>query len=230
MKKENDARLLVRDRIKELGLNMADVSRKVGRNQTYIQQFVTKSSPKELPEKVRQKLAAILGIPENSLRNEAFSGAIRLPNNENPSPVFRPTPYPSSGVRDLPILGAAVGGIGGPRLMLNGDAVEYVDRPGDLVGVTNAYGLYVVEDSMSPRYCHGEMVYVNPNKPISAGHFVIVQFWDKDPSEPLYTIKQFVRQDAKRLKLRQLNPEREIEIPSDRVIGIHRVVGAREVS
>lgn len=220
-------RLLVKERIEALDLNMADISRQIGRNPTYVQQYIKRRSPVVLPEVERHKIAEILRIPESSLRSTKAS---HLPKTEISPVIFRPAPYPFSGTRDLPILGAAVGGIGGPRLMLNGDAVEYVDRPGDLIGVTNAYGLYVVEDSMSPRYCHGEMVYVNPNKPVNAGHFVIVQFWDEDPNEPLYTIKQFVRQDAKRLKLRQLNPDKEIEIPSDRVIGIHRVVGAREVS
>jgi phage repressor protein C with HTH and peptisase S24 domain len=51
-----------------LGLDMAGVSRRLGHNHAYIQQFVTKGKPQSLPEETRIALAGILGLDERQLR------------------------------------------------------------------------------------------------------------------------------------------------------------------
>lgn len=49
------------------GVSLASLSRMIGRNDTYLQQYVTKGSPKKLEEEDRRKLATFLGIKESSL-------------------------------------------------------------------------------------------------------------------------------------------------------------------
>ncbi len=66
--RDDPARRLVSAKIKEKGLDMARLSREIGMNQTYVQQYLTKGSPKFLPEIQRRKLARLLDIDEQALR------------------------------------------------------------------------------------------------------------------------------------------------------------------
>ena len=49
---------------------------------------------------------------------------------------------------------------------------------------------------------------------------------DAGDFHPLCYIKEFVRRTATRLVVHQYNPDGDIEWPTDRVLAIHRVVGA----
>lgn len=54
---------LVRDR----GLDLASVSRMIGRNDAYLQQFVKRGTPRRLPEQERLHLAIALNVDEREL-------------------------------------------------------------------------------------------------------------------------------------------------------------------
>ena len=47
--------------------NLARLSRLLGRNHAYLQQFVRRGTPKRLPEDLRRDLARILAVPESEL-------------------------------------------------------------------------------------------------------------------------------------------------------------------
>ncbi len=57
------------DAVADKGANLAELSRALGRNHAYLQQFVRRGVPADLPEKVRLKLALLLGVDERTLRN-----------------------------------------------------------------------------------------------------------------------------------------------------------------
>jgi phage repressor protein C with HTH and peptisase S24 domain len=60
-----------RERLSELarerGSSLAALSRMLGRNGTYLQQFITKGSPRKLEEEDRRKLAQFFGVGEAEL-------------------------------------------------------------------------------------------------------------------------------------------------------------------
>jgi phage repressor protein C with HTH and peptisase S24 domain len=60
-----------RERLSELarerGSSLAALSRMLGRNGTYLQQFITKGSPRKLEEEDRRKLAQFFGVSEAEL-------------------------------------------------------------------------------------------------------------------------------------------------------------------
>jgi len=58
-------RKIIKDRIEELGMYYSEVSNKIGRNHSYIQQYLDRQVPKELPEKTRKALAEVLKIEES---------------------------------------------------------------------------------------------------------------------------------------------------------------------
>lgn len=61
-------RKILVDTVTERGANLAELSRAVGRNHAYLQQFVKRGVPAELPEKIRLKLALLLEVDERVLR------------------------------------------------------------------------------------------------------------------------------------------------------------------
>jgi phage repressor protein C with HTH and peptisase S24 domain len=128
----------------------------------------------------------------------------------------------------LKVVGMAEGGPEGWNIW-NGDIIQYITRPANLVGVAFAYAVYVTGTSMEPRYHAGETVHIHPGKPILPGAYVLVQRKPKGPGEPpLAVIKRLVRRSGNRVILEQYNPPKTFEIKADDIVSIHRIVGSSE--
>jgi phage repressor protein C with HTH and peptisase S24 domain len=123
----------------------------------------------------------------------------------------------------IPAYGQAVGGRDG-EFILNGNRIVDVLAPPSLAGVPDAYAVYVVGDSMEPRYFAGEAVFVNPRLPVRRGDFVVAQIAVEDGEPPHAYIKRFVARDARILRLEQFNPRKTLEFPVARVISVHRII------
>ena len=123
----------------------------------------------------------------------------------------------------IPAYGQAVGGKDG-EFILNGNRIVDVLAPPSLQGVPDAYAVYVVGDSMEPRYFAGEAVFVNPRLPVRRGDFVVAQIAVEDGEPPHAYVKRFVARDARMLRLEQFNPKKTLEFPVGRVISVHRII------
>ena len=119
----------------------------------------------------------------------------------------------------IPIRSAARGG-GEQEMFLGDGPIGYTPRPTNLAGVRGAYAIYMIGDSMEPRYEQGWLLHVNPFKPPTRGRDIVVY-----KTDDAVLIKQFVRWDSDALVLRQLNPPIELRIPRDEVRDCHLVVG-----
>ena len=58
---------LIMEKVAEHQLDLKALSERVGRNVTYLQQFVRKGVPKRLPRDVRDSLAAVLDVSRSAL-------------------------------------------------------------------------------------------------------------------------------------------------------------------
>ncbi len=81
---EADARAALQRLIEERREDYAGLSRLIGRNAAYIQQFVKRGTPKRLAEEDRRLLARYFGVPETML------GAPAAPPPANDAPVVVP--------------------------------------------------------------------------------------------------------------------------------------------
>lgn len=130
--------------------------------------------------------------------------------------------------RDLPVYGTARGslvdGVEGMEVFSTLAAVDYVRRPPALMGVPDAYAVWVSGDSMEPAHPHGALRLVHPHRPVSPGDTVIVQtrHWNDAPSQGY--IKTYRRRNGDRIVLEQLNPPAKIEIPVKFVVSVHKVL------
>lgn len=67
MDEAQDARIALDRLIAERGENYADLSRLIGRNPAYIQQFIKRGTPRKLDEEDRRILARYFGVAEETL-------------------------------------------------------------------------------------------------------------------------------------------------------------------
>src|SRR6202043_2544166 len=116
-----------------------------------------------------------------------------------------------TGSEPVPIPSAGRGG-SDQEMFLEDGPIGYTPRPSNLNGVRGAYAIYMIGDSMEPRYQQGWLLHVNPFKPPTRGRDVVV--YKKDHAA---LIKQFVGWEKDALVLRQLNPAQELRIPRDDV-------------
>lgn len=75
----------VRARLLELsqarGVSLASLSDLLGRNPSYLQQFIRKGSPRRLEEQDRRTLARFFGIPEEELRSPQENSYVESPRS-----------------------------------------------------------------------------------------------------------------------------------------------------
>lgn len=142
----------------------------------------------------------------------------------------KPEPAALDATQKIPVYGQAIGGPDG-RFVLNGNKVADILAPPALYGVRDAYAVYMVGDSMEPRYYAGEAIYVNPKLPVRSGNFVVVQIEGEDDVPSAY-VKKFISRNSKELVLEQLNPpdgeDAVMRFPSSSVVSIHKIVFAGE--
>ena len=82
-----DPREKLAELAKARGTSLASLSRMLSRNPTYLQQYITKGSPKKLEEEDRRVLAQFLGVDEeylggpkdNSFRGRDDAGWVEVP-------------------------------------------------------------------------------------------------------------------------------------------------------
>lgn len=157
----------------------------------------------------------------------------RLPTVESeplpkPNASFPPRYEQFPQVGTIAVMGQSVGGPNG-RFVLNGQEAGRVFCPPMLENVEGAYAVRVYGTSMEPRYFAGETIWINPNEPVRAGDFVVIQVVgeDDDESRDSY-IKQFVSRSNSLVRLRQLNPDEGenemLDFPTKRVFSIHKIV------
>lgn len=155
-------RKIIWDKKTELKLKLAQISRAVGKKDTYIYDYFFKHSPASLPQDVRMQLAAFLGIPEEDIRS------VPLPVPPNPAfgaSVPQPRPAPGAAVRDVPLYTET-------DRIEGGTAHDFALRPPQLDGIGGCWAVWISKDY--GRLCPGDMAYVRPTQPARQGDTVLL--------------------------------------------------------
>lgn len=177
------------------------------------------------------RLAPHLGITREAFMLAAGKGetAEKFPAGLSASETVIPLPIihgQERWPRDLPVLGIGECGPEGWSLW-NGDVISMEPRPPALAGVTKAYAVYAKGHSMEPRYYPGELLFVNPAKPVEPGDYVVVQVRAPHEGEPPHAfIKRLVRRSGSKVTLEQHNPQKRFELKPTDILSMHLIVGA----
>jgi phage repressor protein C with HTH and peptisase S24 domain len=150
---ETDARARLLDLSRQRGVSLAGLSEMIGRNSSYLQQFIRKGSPRKLEEEDRRRLAQFFAVSESELgageansyasapaRGEwvevprlplgAAAGPGALAGDEAPFDTFR---FSRRWLRDQGLAGAQLSAI-----RVEGDSMEPLLYDGDEILVDRA--------------------------------------------------------------------------------------------
>jgi SOS-response transcriptional repressor LexA len=207
----------------QAGLTMRAVSEALGWSLTRYQHYEDRYKRRFLPFELARDLEAIFaphGVESGAVLQLA---GIEPGQPVNPRRETAPArAVPAQAQRDLPVMGTVRGDSEGFNFV-QGEAKEFVERPANLKGVFNAFALYMDGDLMEPRYYAGELLYVNPNRPLTRNCFVAVELTDGQG-----LIRQFVRRSEDELVLHQFNPAKDVHLKAATVRKIYRVTGSVE--
>ena len=131
-----------------------------------------------------------------------------------------PTP-PMSNVK-LPVLGTAVGGKEGSFVM-NGEAVDYRPAPAALESVQGAFFIRATGESMYPRFIEGELLAIDPHRPVRKGDFCLIEMHGFDGVVGDAYVKMFDGYAGNKASLKQFNPIATIKIDRDKIRRIMHV-------
>lgn len=213
-------RKLIAETAAAKGVELKALSEAMGRNHAYMQQYISRGSPKKLDEDARKVVSEMLGIPEEQLGGSSSGVAVEQSNARVLSGAIKP------GAK-IPLYGSAVGGDDG-EFELNGNRLDYVFAPPSLSGITDAYAVTVVGESMVPRYEDGETIFVNPRRRPVRNDYVIVQIQKEENGPLLAMIKRLVRWTQNEIILEQFNPPKELRFPGHEVATVHYVLKSGE--
>ncbi len=217
-------------RLKELreqaGLTMRAVSDSLGWSLTRYQHYEDRYKRKYLPFELARALEEMFvrqGVAVGSaLQLAGIEGSQSAGPRPNPAAARPVSLNATTAQRDLPVNSAFREGAEGFWFVTE-EAKEFVERPANLRGVANAFALYAAGDDMQPRYLAGELLYVNPNRPITPNCFVAVEFADGRG-----LVRQFLRRTHDGVFVRRLHPDQEVRLPAPEVKRLYRITGSIE--
>lgn len=199
--KKDAPRQWIRDELNRRGKKAKELAAAMGIPASRVSEII--GGEREVQADEINPMARVLGMSVAELLERLGTKRPALPL---PADQGEPIELPPPGKRDLKVRGAVMGGDDGD-FTFNGEVADYVPRPPGLVGVADAFALYVQGDSMSPRFEPGSLIYIHPGRPPAPGNDVVVECFAKDGQGggPCY-LKRLVRRTAARVDLMQFNP------------------------
>lgn len=151
----DEARDVLVEAAERAGIGLGRLSRMLGRNDAYLQQFVKRGSPRRLPERERGLLASYLGVAEARLGGPADSGVAvrRLDVAASAGPGAIDGDDPLAGIERFPATML-------DRLALRADALTLIVARGDSMLPTIADGDDILVDTGDRRVARRAAVFV----------------------------------------------------------------------
>lgn len=210
----------LREARKNAGLTLAQVGEAFGITAQAVAAWEGKGTRPTFPtpDKLEQ-LAQLLGVTTSYLLGADDT-------HRMPPPNAKLAGTRELGRRDLPVYASARGGHG--EMVMSGDPIDFTERPSSLQHVTDAFAVYVVGESMEPRFSQGELLLIHPHRPVRPGSDVLIELAE-DRGERSCMVKRLVRITSDSYELRQFNPAEDFTIPRDRVLRCMLIVGTRFV-
>ena len=241
----------------QAGLSVRAVAAGIGCPPSTYASYEDKFKKPRLPLELVERLVPVLaphGVAAAALYELAGVAIDQLPATDSPQPASpkpaspqsaspqpapeRPAevgpevllvPPPAGLPRDIEVQGVALGGDEGD-FSFNGTVIDHVRRPPGLAGARGAFAIYVVGDSMSPRFDDGDLIFVHAGRPASPGDDVVVELHGEDGTAGACYVKRLLRRSGSRVVLRQFNPPRDdIVIPARHVKAIYRILTPAEL-
>jgi len=171
-------------------------------------------------------IITLKSLDSTSVSPQSPSNRIPLSDLGAPvEPAHVSVPVVGSLPRNLPVMGLAAGGPGDADFRLNGQIDDYIRRPPALEHVKKAFAVYVVGESMVPRFDEGEPIFVNPSRPPRIGDYVLCELFPTADGEPgpAY-VKRLVKKTSEVVELEQFNPPKILTIDANLVKSVYKIM------
>jgi len=208
------------ERLKALNLSDNAACEKAGINRDTIRDL-RRGKRQSLTGVTLVKLAEALETTASWLLENDQQTAV-LASNVRPADVEPPNIREL--LRDLPVYGTTAGSHKKGSVQISSDPVDYVRRPPALIGVKNAYSLFVEGESMAPRHCHGDLIFVRADRKARVGDDVVVILQNGEHEDRESFIAKLLKLGADEIIIGKLNPAAEIVLDRTKVHAIHRVL------
>ena len=124
---------------------------------------------------------------------------------------------------DLPLFGMPV--MNGEGVQLHKQFISYTMRPDYLDKNIDAYACFISGSMLSPRYEHGDLIYVDPSIKPQEGHFVVVQL--KPNGKMIGLFRKLIKISDRQMKFKTINPQREHILKNSDILYVHTISGSR---
>lgn len=197
---------------------MTDLSRHLGKNHAYIQQYLERGIPRTLGEVERKKVASYLSIDESLLLPTDLHNIKNQSESSLQPKIVKRMDDASFGPDTVPVL-ANFNGLSEVFMPDFGFPIAVALRHPNQRGIKEAYASPANDDNMSPRYIRGELVYWNRS-----------QFPAKEQDCYIETrtgwlLGCYVKRTATEIVYRQYNPLKELKHKLADVLALHAIVG-----
>jgi transcriptional regulator with XRE-family HTH domain len=201
------------------GMSMAQMSKALGMPLTTYQHYESRyRKPAFLPDFVNKVLSILAA---RGVHKENINIAFYAPYASN----LRHTPVGvvSAPSRDLPVRWQALDGTSA-FYKTDGAVLHYVERPPFLHNIGSAFAIHMYGTSMTPRFEQGDLLYVDPTKPVTEMCYVAIELRDGQGM-----IGQYVAGDSKKVTIRQFVPAHKHEFKRNEIEACYRIVGVGEL-
>lgn len=213
----------IRETREKKGLSQAAIAEELNVSQQAIQQV---ESGKARKPRYLYELSNLLDVSYEWLLHgkEALSYQQNQPYEAGS--VMQPQSLSAS--EQIKILELTMGGENG-CYTLTGNMADMTYRPRYLDQVSKAYGVYVYDNRMSPRYNPGEVVFTHPGRPVANGDYVVAHIRQQvDPQKVDILIAQMRQRGMNTLVFNLINTEEILRVEAIRVIAADKIVGSAE--
>ena len=139
------------------------------------------------------------------------------------SQEIRSAQYKMKYTEDLPLFGMPVQN--GEGVQMHRQFVSHTIRPDYLVENLQSYACFIHGSAMSPRYEHGDLVYVDPNRQAKEDDYVVIQVKQGDHITGIF--RKLIQITDRQMKFHTLKPIKEEVIKNSEMLCVHVIVGTR---
>lgn len=225
--------------IDAVGLTHQELADRVGVSRPAITQIIS-GSRRQISGSLINALARELNLnggellrlkEEGSpLREEVVASVITrdiMPRTEAvradmPEPRYQEYP------RNVPVTGTKPGGSEG-SFLLNGEIVEYIPRPPGIANASGIFAIWLIGDTMAPRFDEGALLYIHPGRAPRAGDDVLIELLPDTDGSRIALVKRLVKRNISAVEVEQLNPPKIFSISLDRIAHIYKILTTAEL-
>ena len=200
--------------------NWADATTKPRLAATTITRFI--NDPENAPFPSGQtlfKLAEAASVDPPG-RGKAAKRGRPTGTNDSFEPDVIPAKAVDFGPDEVAVYGYAAGAVDEVLNLHDGAEIGRVVRHPKQAGINKAFAVYVVGESMTPRFKPGQLLYILPGRWPAAGEDVVIELKNGDGY-----IKEYRRRTQKEIICWQYNPDGEWRRPLSQVRAVHSVAG-----